>query len=322
MSRHLCVVQDFLTVPHRMRIRETAAAADFIPHFFTSAEKEAAIDCLQTAEVLYAQIPELVRKAPALRWFACSSAGVDVYCTDPSPFQNPDCILTNSNVYGVTIAEHVVMVSLMLLRRMTDYQAALQEHRWPAHVPIRSIRDGRFTILGTGNIGQNAARRLRGMGAARITGVSRSGRSTEGFDEVCPISQLDEVLSRTEFLIAALPGTPETVNLLDRRRIGLLPERAYLVNVGRGTVLDQAALADALNSGHLAGAALDVFAQEPLPAEDPLWNAANVIITPHVSGDTTLGYTCDENVRLFCENLARYGAGEPLHSVIDRRRGY
>lgn len=322
MSRHLCIVQDFLTVPHRMRIRETAAAADLIPHFFTPDEKETALDCIRTAEVLYAQDPDLVRAAPVLKWFACSSAGVDLYCADPSPFQNPACVMTNSNVFGVTIAEHVVMVSLMLLRRVMDYQSNLLEHRWAGKVPIRSIRDGRFTILGTGDIGRNVAARLRGMGAARITGVSRSGKPVEGFDQVYPILRLDEVLSRTEFLICALPSTPETVNLLDRVRLALLPERAYLVNVGRGSLLDQAALREALETGKLAGAALDVCTPEPLPPEDPLWDAPNLILTPHVSGNMTLGWTCDENVRLFCENLARYGAGEPLHGVVDRSRGY
>lgn len=322
MSRHLCVVQDFLTVPHRMRIRESAAAADLIPHFFTSAEADAAKDCLKTAQVLYAQSPALVRAAPLLEWFACSAAGVDAYCGEPSPFHNPDCVMTNSNVFGVTIAEHIIMVTLMLLRRIPDYLPDLNAHRWPVPVPIRSIRDGRFTLLGTGDIGRHAAERLQAMGAAEIIGVSRSGRAVEGFDRVYPTRELDHILSRTDFLIAALPSTPETVGLLDERRLALLPERAYLVNVGRGSLLDQTALCAALNSGKLSGAALDVFTPEPLHPDDPLWTARNLIITPHVSGNMTLGWTCDENVRLFCENLARYGRGEPLSGVVDRTRGY
>ena len=237
-------------------------------------------------------------------------------------FANPDCLLTNSNVYGVTIAEHVVMVTLMLLRRMPEYEAIVREHSWSNQLPIRSIRDNEFTILGTGDIGRNVAERLRGMGAAKIIGLSRSGRPHPAFDEVYPISALDEVLPRTKILVMALPGTPETVHILNRERIALLPADAYVINVGRGTAVDQAALADALNAGKLAGAALDVMDPEPLPKDDPLWDAKNLILTPHVSGNMTLGYTCDRNVDLFCEDLRNYAAGRPLAGLVDRTRGY
>ena len=120
----------------------------------------------------------------------------------------------------------------------------------------------------------------------------------------------------------ALPGTPDTFHLLDRRRIALLPKEAYVVNVGRGSAIEQSALADALNSGAIAGAALDVMTPEPLPVDDPLWDAKNLILTPHVSGNMTLGYTREENVRLFCENLSRYAEGQSLKGLVDRTRGY
>ena len=247
---------------------------------------------------------------------------MDLYCKDPALFANPDCLLTNSNVYGVTIAEHVVMVTLMLLRRMPEYEAIVRDRSWSNQLSIRSIRDNEFTVLGTGDIGRNVAERMRGMGAARIVGLSRSGRPHPAFDEVYPISALDEVLPRTRILVMALPGTPETVHILDRRRIALLPADACVINVGRGTAVDQAALAEALNAGKLAGAALDVMVPEPLPKDDPLWDAKNLIITPHVSGNMTLGYTCDRNVELFCEDLKNYAAGRPLAGLVDRRRGY
>ena len=247
---------------------------------------------------------------------------MDPYCKDPSVFANPDCMLTNSNSYGVTIAEHVVMVTLMLLRRMPEYEAIVRDRGWSNQLPIRSIRDSEFTILGTGNIGVNVADRLRGMGAAKITGLSRSGRAQEGFDEVLPISRLDEVLPRTGTLIMALPGTAETYHILNRARIALLPSGAYVVNVGRGAAVEQEPLVEALNDGHLGGAALDVMDPEPLPKDHPLWTAKNMILTPHVSGNMTLGYTCDRNVEMFCEDLQNYAAGRPLNSLIDRTLGY
>ena len=323
MSRDICIYLEFLTDAHRRQIEAAAEETGFTPHFFTLDQFEAAKTCLQRCEVLYAHSVDLLRAAPAsLKWYCCSFAGVDLYCKDPSLFADPDCLLTNSNVYGVTIAEHVVMVTLMLLRRMPEYEAIVRNHSWSNQLPIRSIRDNAFTILGTGDIGRNVAERMRGMGAAKIVGLSRSGRPHPAFDEVYPISALDEVLPRTKILVMALPGTPETVRILDRRRIALLPADACVINVGRGTAVDQAALADALNSGKLAGAALDVMDPEPLPKDDPLWDAKNLILTPHVSGNMTLGYTCDENVARFCADLRNYAAGRPLAGLVDRKRGY
>lgn len=323
MSRDVCICQEFLTEAHRAKIRSAADQAGFVPHFFTPEQFDEARACLQHCEVLYAHSPELLRAAPAsLRWYCCSYAGVDPYCKDPSIFANADCMLTNSNVYGVTIAEHVVMVTLMLLRRMPEYEAVVRDRGWSNQLPIRSIRDNEFTLLGTGNIGVNAAERLRSMGAARITGLSRSGRAVEGFDEVYPISRLDEILPSVKVLIMSLPGTPETVHILNRARIALLPPEAYVINVGRGTAIEQEPLIEALNGGRLAGAALDVMDPEPLPPDHPLWSAKNLILTPHVSGNMTLGYTCDVNVEMFCADLLRYGRGEPLENLVDRTRGY
>ena len=249
MSRDICVYLEFLTPAHRAQIENAAREAGFSVHFFGLDQFEEARACLQYCEVLYAHSLELLKAAPAsLRWYCCSFAGVDIYCKDPSVFANPNCLLTNSSGYGVTIAEHVVMVTLMLLRRMPEYEEVVRQRSWSNQLPIRSIRDNAFTILGHGNIGVNGAQRLRGMGAARVTGLSRSGRRVEGFDEVLPISLLDEVLPKTRILVMALPATAETENILSRDRIALLPPEAYVINVGRGTALDQEALVEALNS--------------------------------------------------------------------------
>lgn len=323
MSRDICIYLEFLTDAHRAQIEKAAGAAGFVPHFFTLDQFEEARACVQHCEVLYAHSIDLLRAAPAtLKWYCCSFAGVDPYCKDPSIFANPDCLLTNSNGYGVTIAEHVVMVTLMLLRRMPEYEEVVRSHSWSNQLPIRSIRDNEFTILGTGNIGVNVAERLRGMGAARIVGLSRSGRPHPAFDEVRPIADLDKTLPEVKILVMALPGTAETVGILSRERLALLPADAYVVNVGRGTAIDQEALREALNAGKLAGAALDVMDPEPLPKDHPLWETKNLILTPHVSGNMTLGYTCDINVKMFCDDLANYAAGRTLNGLVDRTRGY
>lgn len=306
MSRDICIFQSFLTPAHKAQITAAAEAAGMTPYFFTKDQFNAARDCVQHCEVLYAASPDLLRTAPAtLKWYCASSAGVDAYCRDESLFANPNCLLSNSNAYGVTIAEHTVMVTLMLLRQMPAYLDAARAHRWAAPAPVRSIHGCRVTILGTGDLGGNIARRMRGMGAEKIIGLSRSGKAREAgiFDETSPISQLDRLLSDTELLVMALPNTPETVNILNRERIARLPKNAIVINVGRGS-------------------ALDVVDPEPLPENDPLWDTKHLILTPHISGNLTLGYTCDRNVELFCEDLANYAAGRPLSHLVDRKRGY
>ena len=177
MSRDICIFQNFLTGAHKNQIEAAAAETGFTPHFFTESQFEEAKACLHdcSCEVLYAQRPDLLRAAPAaLKWYCASSAGVDVYCTDPTLFANPDCMLTNSNCYGVTISEHVVMVLLMLLRRMPAYEEIVRNRGWGDQFPVQSIRDGEFTLLGAGDIGKTVAARLKAMGAAKITEIGRA----------------------------------------------------------------------------------------------------------------------------------------------------
>ena len=188
---------------------------------------------------------------------------------------------------------------------------------------MRSIYGRRITVLGAGDIGTNFARRAKALGAGRICGVSRSGRNPDpAYDRMLPQEQLDQVLPETEILVMALPSVADTVGILSRERIALLPRDAIVVNVGRGTAIDQEALMEALNAGRIAGAALDVVVPEPLPREHPLWSTRNLLLTPHISGNMSLGYTCDINVDMFCRDLENYAAGRPLEHRVDRKRGY
>ncbi|MEG2175737.1 MAG: D-2-hydroxyacid dehydrogenase [Oscillibacter sp.] len=325
MSRNICVYLEFLTEAHRAQIQEAAHSAGFSVRFFSLEEEAAARAFLPECEVLYAHAPELLRAAPAtLQWYCCAYAGADPYCKDDGIFANPACLLTNSSGgYGVTIAEHLLMVILMLLRRMPEYEAVVRRREWSNQLPIRSIHGSAITVLGTGNIGTTFAARAKACGAASITGVSRSGACRDTVYDAClPITRLEEILPKTDILVMALPGTPETEHILNQSRLALLPRHAIVVNVGRGGAVDQEALMNALNSGAIAGAALDVMTPEPLPANHPLWDTKNLLLTPHVSGNMTLGYTCDKNVEMFCRDLAHYAAGQPLEHLVDRRVGY
>jgi phosphoglycerate dehydrogenase-like enzyme len=142
------------------------------------------------------------------------------------------------------------------------------------------------------------------------------------FDAMYGMDELNTILPQTDILVMALPATAETVGVLSRERIALLPRHAVVVNVGRGSAIDQDALIDALNSESIAGAALDVMVPEPLPVDHPLWDARNILITPHVSGNMSLGITRDLDVDLFCRDLSNYAAGRPLQQLVDRKLGY
>lgn len=292
------------------RIRYYNNETDLIPH-------------ISHYEILYGHMaPDLLKQAVNLRWFYCDYAGVDPYLTHTAPFP-PGCLLSNaSGAYGLTISEHILMVLLMLFKRIPEYLPELSAHRWTAHSPIRSIAGSHFILLGTGNIGRTTAKRLKALDA-RLTGVCRSGRCPEMvFDRILPVEQLDDILPQADGVVLSLPATKETIGIMSRERIGRLPPQAVLVNVGRGSAIDQAALVEALENRRIAGAALDVTMPEPLPPDHPLWHCPNTIITPHISGKMSLEHTCRTAVELFCADLPRYVLGKPMQTLVDLTKGY
>lgn len=319
--RTLAVYVGFMNAARRARVDAAAAALGFAVDYYdsnTPVEPE-----LGGYEVIFGHVPpQWLQKATALKWLCSDFAGIEKYLDD-SVWPGPDCLLSNSSgAYGPAIAEHVVMVLLMLLRRMPEYQAELARREWTVHMPVRSVTGSHVVVLGTGDVGSHIARRLQTLGAA-VTGVSRSGRAAgSGFDQVLPLARLDEVLPRADALILALPATAETAGLLSRQRIALLPPQALVINVGRGSTVDQEALVEALRSRAVSGAALDVMTPEPLPRDHPLWSCPNTILTPHISGNMALDLTCDTALELFLGDLERYAAGEPIRNLVDRRRGY
>ena len=320
MSRIICVVNEFITDAHRRQIDAAAEKHGFSVRYYQT--KADASGHLADCEVLFGHWRSLLKEAPMLKWYCCSYAGVDPY---QPPFRFPEgVLLTNSSgAYGVTISEHIMMVTLMLQRRMLDYAQIVRDRGWTNDLPVRSIQGSRLTLLGTGDIGTTFAQRAKALCPASVTGVNRSGRVPDPvYNRVVPMAELDRVLPETDILVMSLPSTPETVGILSRERLALLPESAILVNVGRGSAIDQDALMDALNAGRLAGAALDVMTPEPLPADHPLWTTKNLLITPHVAGNMTLGYTCNKTVSMFCDDLENYAEGRPLKHLVDLKRGY
>ena len=321
--RKLAVLESFFRPHHREAVETTAErcgfTVDYYPTFGLPAERAGEY------EVIYG-LPrtDVLQHATALKWFASGSSGVDHYSPDELYADPEHIMLTNSaGAYGTTISEHMVMVTLMLLRNIAPVLEFNKCHRWMAQQPQRTISGSTVTMMGAGDIGTAFARRVKAMGAAHVCGVRRSSKSSDpAFDEVGTFADLPRLLPKTDILALALPSTPETHNILNEEMLSLLPPHAVVINVGRGRSIDEDALQRVLVEGRIAGAALDVFVTEPLPEDSPLWETPNLLITPHVSGNMTAAVTQDKQVEMFCRNLERYAAGEPLHNLVDRKRMY
>ena len=275
------------------------------------------------ADIIYGFAPSIVKTSKNLKWLCVPWAGVDSLMV-PGYFANEDCLISNAaGAYGVSIAEHMIAVAIVMLRRLNEFLDETRNGKWLSPRPQKSLKDCRITVLGTGDIGTTFAKRARAFEPTNIIGVNRSGKSRETvYDKVLPVSEFNSVLPQTELLAMCIPATPETKNILSRKRLALMPEGAYVINVGRGSAIDEEALADNLESGHIAGAALDVFQEEPLPKESRLWKMKNLVITPHVAGNMTLPYTKDKNVEMFLEDLRNFTTGKPLRYIVDKRLGY
>ena len=318
MKKIAAVVQE-LTETQRETIRAAAEGNGFEIRFFDTAEEDPAY--LKEAEVLFGHLPQITRDAPKLKWICTPYAGVDQFLAKDA-FANPETLLTNSSgAYGVTIAEHTVMLLLDILRRQPDYRRLVNAHEWKRDLSVRSVKGSRITLLGTGDIGQETAARLRAFAPASLVGVNRSGRNPGGFDRILTGETWEAALPETDILICSLPGTKEAFHMLGEKQLALLPRGAVIINVGRGPVIDQAALVRELKNGRLF-AGLDVFEKEPLGKDDPVWDTPNLLITPHTAGNMTLAYTVERIVEMFLEDLDSYCAGRPLKHLVDRERGY
>lgn len=276
-------------------------------------------DNIELADVIIGDIPkEYYGRLGNLKWLQLTSAGADkiIYGRAISD----KTLLTNaSGAFGEVISEYVVGGILCLFRDFFAYRENQSERRWRDTEKERMIYGSRVLILGCGNIGRCVSTRLRAFGTATV-GVRRNREKCAEFDETYPVELLDELLPLADIIICALPRTPSTERLLSRERLALVKSDALIVNVGRGSVIDTDAMCEKLQSGGLYGAVLDVFESEPLDEGSPLWGMENVLITPHISGNS-FGHSArtEELIAEICaENLRRFVSGEPLKNIVER----
>lgn len=313
------------TIPaaHVARLRQM-----FPSHTFLHAENdEEGVHLVGEADAAFSsQInPEHLKAAPRLRWIHSPAAGV-AGMLYPDMRSNA-VVLTNSRGLAAdTIAEHVLAVTLALFRRLPIAFARQSAHVWAqeeiSEAPgNRTIRGSQVLIVGLGAIGAATAGRLHALDAI-VTGVRRrvDALVPPGVDAVRPANALHDALREADVVIVAAPHTEQTRGLIGAREIGLMKRDAVLVNVSRGGLVDEGAVAAALRDGRIAGAALDVFRGEPLGPDSVLWDLPNLLITPHTSGFRPDHW--DAAIDLFAENLRRFERGEALLNVVDKEQGY
>jgi phosphoglycerate dehydrogenase-like enzyme len=283
---------------------------------------------LHDAEVVFtiSLRPEQFAACHKVRWVHSPSAAVHQFLC-PGLVES-DVVLTNSTeVHGPVVAEHVIALIFALSKKIpqaSEFQKKHvwgQEQIWNQGPHPREIAGAVLGIIGVGSIGRRVAQMAAALGM-RVIAVREhveKGRP-DGVEAVYPPSELNQVLRESDFVVVAAPLIPATEKLMNTERFAAMKSGAYLINVGRGPQVDEAALVDALRTKRIAGAGLDVFDREPLPADSPLWDLENLLITPHTAGLTEKLW--HRHYEHFSSNLRRYLAGEPLQYVVDKHKGY
>jgi phosphoglycerate dehydrogenase-like enzyme len=306
-----------------------------------NAEDDAdALAQIADADAFFGKItPALLARASRLRWVQSPTASLEHYLFDEL-VAHP-CVLSNMRgLFSDVIADHVMGFVLSFARNLHLYRDRQQRHRWepiggevgrsdflygPAFVSEIDRRhlhlsDCTLGVVGVGNIGAEICRRAAAFGM-KLLGVDPRCRSVPGvLPEVWQSDRLFDLLRQSDFVVIAAPHTPETVKLFRRDKFETMKPTAYLINIGRGAIVDLADLVAALQAGQIAGAALDVFETEPLPPDSPLWSMPNVIITPHIAAAST--HIAERHLQTLLENIRRFVAGQPPLTLVDKRQWF
>jgi phosphoglycerate dehydrogenase-like enzyme len=227
-----------------------------------------------------------------------------------------------TGAYGTAIAECMLAGLFMLQKNMLQYMDNQKKHVWEGAGMTKSICGATGLCVGAGDIGGEFLKRCKALGAYTI-GVRRDcSEKPEYMDELYMIDQVDELLPKADVVASVLPETPKTINLFNEERLSKLRSDAIFINVGRGTTVDNVALARLLEEGKVGGAVLDVFEKEPLKEDDPIYECPNLLMTPHASGSIQMAHTVRRTFEIFYENLDNYLHGRPMFNVVDQERGY
>lgn len=274
------------------------------------------------AEIIIGNVnPEFIDASQKIEWIHTASAGVEPYIK-PGVLADSTKLTNSTGAYGLAIAEHMLGMLLEIIKKLSGYRDLQAKEEWHTLGGVKSIHGSVVLVLGLGDIGGEFAQRCKALGA-HVIGMRRTNHGKPDYiDEICLTEDLDKVLPRADVVAIALPGTKETNGMISRDRINSMKEGAVLLNVGRGNIVDTEALCDALESGKLMGAGLDVTEPEPLPKGHRLWKIPTAVITPHISGYYHLKHTHNRIVEIAAGNLKNFCEGKPLDNEVDFAAGY
>jgi phosphoglycerate dehydrogenase-like enzyme len=260
-----------------------------------------------------------------LRWIHSPAAAVHQLMF-PELIQSNVIVTNSTGIHGPVVAEHAIAVLLALAKRLPQamqYQAKQfwsQDQLWHEQPRPREVADATVLVIGMGSIGREFTTRAKALGMKVLAIRENPGKGTDGADAVFSPAQLDDILPQADYVLLCTPVTPATTSIINAARLAKMKPDSYLINVGRGPLVDEAALLQALRDRRIAGAALDVFNEEPLPADSLFWSLDNLLITPHTAAVTERLW--DRHYKLIAENLRRFLVGKPLLNEVDKNRGY
>ena len=292
-------------------------------HFTYACRKEgAAREMVWRADYILGNVkPEYLPQAEKLQFLQLDSAGANEYVR-PGILPAGVKLCNATGAYGVTIAEYLVGVVFALKKKLYLYEENRMKHSWHDEGMVTNIAGSKTLVLGLGDIGSTFARKMNALGS-KVTGVRRSFmEKPEYLEGVYQMNALEEVLPDADIVVCTLPETTETYHLLDERKLRLMKPEAVLINIGRGSLIPTQDLIRVLEENIIAGAAIDVAEQEPLPEDSGLWKAVNLIITPHVAGNYHTQDIFDKAVKITGENLRAFLEGKALRNEVDFTTGY
>ncbi|MGF0033530.1 D-2-hydroxyacid dehydrogenase [Bariatricus sp. SGI.154] len=290
--------------------------------FTYSPVKEVTEDMIAEAEIIIGNAPAAkIGASDRLELLQLNSAGADQYIK-PGILSDKTILTNATGAYSKAVAEHMFAMMFMLQKKLHLYRDAQAKAQWTDEGTVCSITDATVLVVGLGDIGLHFARMAKALGAYTIGVKRRISECPEGVDELYTTDQLDEVLPRADVIVSFLPGTKATYHIYTKERFALMKKNALFLNGGRGNAVDADVLYEVLGGHQIAAAGIDVTEPEPLPSEHPLWSLANVMITPHISGQYHLPETFERVVDISAENLSAYLNDRPLRNIVDFTTGY
>lgn len=301
---------------HKKKMKDAYPNGNFIY------KKPTEIEDLKDINIIIGNVSaSLLSAANKLEWIQLSSAGADGYIKEG--IIKEGTLLTNATgAFGTAMSEYLLAGTLSLIKRLNQYQINQVSHKWKREGMVNLLYGSHTLIVGLGDIGSEYGKRMKAMGSYVVGIKKHIENKPDWIDELYNLDSLEDELAKADIVALTLPNNPSTYHLMDINKFLLMKKNAILLNVGRGNAIVSDDLCKALNDEMIFGACLDVTDPEPLPPEHPLWDAKNIIITPHVSGQSIQKETFEKIIQIVCENLRLFSSGKNLNNIVDFKTGY